>query len=60
MPVVINELEVTPAPLGQTQSSSGGAGSNPEGPAAIKPDTLREIEKAMRRKHERTHRLTAY
>jgi hypothetical protein len=58
MPVVINELEVTPAPPGKTESS-GGKAANQEGPAAIKPDTLHEIEKDLRRKHERIHRLTA-
>jgi hypothetical protein len=58
MPVVINELEVTPAPPGKSESSSGKTASQ-EGPASIKTDTLREIEKDLRRKHERIHRLTA-
>ena len=58
MPVVINELEINPE---ATPKSDGGnrSASNQEGPPAIKSDTLREIEKAMNRKQDRTHRLIA-
>ena len=58
MPVVINELEINPEAPPKSDGSSRSA-NNQEGPPSIKSDTLREIEKAINRKQDRTHRLIA-
>lgn len=59
MAVVINELEMTPAPT--TKPDSGKAQqTSRQGPATLMPDMAREIEKNFQRKQERIHRLTSY
>lgn len=56
MAVVINEFEVSPAPLpkGEPSGQSAKESSTPS------PQMLREVTKAVQAKQRREHRLTAY
>ena len=56
MAVVINELEVAPAALPTPKGETPGGGAS--GGAEAK--TMREIEKRLRREHERALRLRAH
>jgi hypothetical protein len=57
MAVVINEVEVTPAPppAAAPPASQGGSGGD-----SAQPEAIQKIERAMRVAHERKHRLAAY
>jgi hypothetical protein len=59
MAVVINELEMSPA-AAPTAERGGDSSTRHEGPPTLAPDVLRQIEKALKAKQERNHRLTAY
>jgi hypothetical protein len=56
MAVVINEMEVAPAPAARSESS----GKSAQESSAPSPKTLREIEKSIVMKSGREHRLAAY
>jgi hypothetical protein len=55
MAVVINDMEVSPqAP------ASGGSQQTQGGSDAGSKDKMKQIEKNLRQKHQRKHRLEAY
>jgi hypothetical protein len=56
MAVVINEFEMMPEPASSTGS---GQPQRHDATPALTPYLLREIETAVRTKHERLHRLAA-
>ncbi|MBZ5506377.1 MAG: hypothetical protein LAO78_13030 [Acidobacteriia bacterium] len=54
MAVVINDMEVSPQPAGAgAQQAQGGGDSGSR-------DKMKQIEKDLRKKHQRKHRLEAY
>ncbi|HEX4603067.1 MAG TPA: hypothetical protein VH724_03670 [Candidatus Angelobacter sp.] len=55
MAVVINDMEVSP----QASGPSGGQQAQGGGDAGPK-DKMKQIEKDLRKKHQRKHRLEAY
>ena len=56
MAVVINDMEVTPRAAGQGEGSqSQGSG----GDAGVK-DKLKQMEKTLHKRQQRSHRLEAY
>lgn len=57
MPVMINEMEVAPAP--EAAAGSAAPQSAPGG-QAMKPEAIEQIERAMRLDRERGRRLAAY
>lgn len=57
MAVIINELEMAPAPAAQPDRNA--QQTNRQGPATLMPDMAREIEKNFQRKQDRIHRLTS-
>ena len=59
MPVVINELEVVPAPAAPKKSEGEGGAQGGQG-GQDQAKVMREIEKRLRRKHERALRLWAH
>lgn len=58
MAVVINELEVVPAPAAPAAKKEGDNGAQAGG--GPRPKVMREIEKHLRREHERSLRLWAH
>lgn len=57
MPVVINEFEVAPPP--PKGEAAGKQAAQNTGPT-LTPALMQEIERAIYKKQERIHRLTAY
>lgn len=55
MAVVINDMEVSPQPVGQSggQQAQGGSDSGAK-------DKIKQMEKNLHKKQQRTHRLEAY
>ncbi|HEV3037491.1 MAG TPA: hypothetical protein VHA33_06865 [Candidatus Angelobacter sp.] len=53
MAVVINEMEVAPQPAPAEQQAQGGNDSAPK-------DNVKQMEKTLHKKRERSHRLEAY
>ena len=55
MAVVINDMEVSPQP-----AASGGSQSAQSGGESGSKDKMKQIEKDLRKKQQRRHRLEAY
>ncbi len=54
MAVVINDMEVTPQPAAQAAEAQGKAGDGGD------KDKIKQIEKTLHQKQQRTSRLEAY